>query len=505
MSDYTPSGAPATSSSGDSATIRAEFSSIQTAVNSKVDENGALGTPTSGTLTNCTGLPAAGVTGTALVSAAIGTTVQAYDADLTTWAGVTPGTGIATALAVNVGTAGAPVINGGALGTPSSGIGTNLTGTASGLTAGNVTTNANLTGHVTSTGNAAVLGSFTHAQLNTAVSDANLAASGANSDITSLTAVTSINTHGFGSVQLLENGGFDIWQRGTSFANPSNAYMADCWAGNNNNVTMSQVAAAALYGVTYYMRATTTNATNSMDLTQALRAESAVKVAGKNATFSINAQCSTGTVSATLRIYKNSTPNTFTGGSWSEVASQAIVITTANQSFSVTGAIPSDGTAAGLKVSVSFSNAANGITIDFYTAQLEPGSVASTFEIQPYETVEARCLKHYWRTFPQVNAAPLTNNLYCFSTTQAYSAVKFPVKMWKAPAALEQSGTAADYRLITAGTAIVSSAVPTFTAATTEIASVTWTVAAGLTVGQAGFTATAVASSAAYLGWSADL
>lgn len=38
------------------------------------------------------------------------------------------GTGVATALAVNVGTAGAPVINGGALGTPSSGTATNLTG-----------------------------------------------------------------------------------------------------------------------------------------------------------------------------------------------------------------------------------------------------------------------------------------------------------------------------------------------------------------------------------------
>jgi len=41
------------------------------------------------------------------------------------------GTGVATALAINVGTAGAPVVNGGALGTPSSGTVTNLTGTAS--------------------------------------------------------------------------------------------------------------------------------------------------------------------------------------------------------------------------------------------------------------------------------------------------------------------------------------------------------------------------------------
>ena len=45
------------------------------------------------------------------------------------------------------------------LGTPSTLIGTNITGTAAGLTAGNVTTNANLTGDVTSVGNATTIGS----------------------------------------------------------------------------------------------------------------------------------------------------------------------------------------------------------------------------------------------------------------------------------------------------------------------------------------------------------
>jgi hypothetical protein len=65
-----------------------------------------LGTPSSGTLTSCTGLPiSTGVSGL--------------------------GTGIATALAVNSGSAGAPVLFNGALGTPSSGTVTNLTGTAS--------------------------------------------------------------------------------------------------------------------------------------------------------------------------------------------------------------------------------------------------------------------------------------------------------------------------------------------------------------------------------------
>jgi len=46
----------------------------------------------------------------------------------------------------------------------------NLNSATAGL-ATTVTTNANLTGHVTSTGNAAILGSFTLAQLNTAISD----------------------------------------------------------------------------------------------------------------------------------------------------------------------------------------------------------------------------------------------------------------------------------------------------------------------------------------------
>jgi hypothetical protein len=67
------------------------------------------------------------------------------------------GTGTQTALGVNVGSGGSVLVNGGALGTPSSGVATNLTGTAAGLTAGNVTTNANLTGPVTSTGNATAI------------------------------------------------------------------------------------------------------------------------------------------------------------------------------------------------------------------------------------------------------------------------------------------------------------------------------------------------------------
>ena len=92
------------------------------------------------------------VNGKGLITAAANVTVTPAVGSIT---GL--GTGVATALGVNVGSAGAVVVNGGALGTPSSGVATNLTGTASGLTAGTVTTNANMTGDVTSVGNATTI------------------------------------------------------------------------------------------------------------------------------------------------------------------------------------------------------------------------------------------------------------------------------------------------------------------------------------------------------------
>ena len=135
--------------------------------------------------------------------------------------------------------------------------------------------------------------------------------------------------------------------------------------------------------------------------------------------------------------------------------------------------------------------------------QLEKGNIATSFDVRPYGTELALCQRYYYRI--------TSTGDNCFgsgwagSGTQGIVMIPYPVTMRTKPTALEQSGTASNYRIIYSNTASVCNSVPTFSAITSEItAGVNFFVASGLTTG-IGLGAQVAPSITAYLGWSAEL
>ena len=115
------------------------------------------------------------------------------------------------------------------------------------------------------------------------------------------------------------------------------------------------------------------------------------------------------------------------------------------------------------------------------------------------------CQRYYYRLKSTGGNYPF-GFAQCYNTIQAGGLTPYPVTMRTAPSALEQSGTAADYRLYTAsGAGEVCSAVPTYAAVvtTTAYGAVNYTVAANLVGGDV--TQPHGVNSSAYLGWSAEL
>lgn len=187
----------------------------------------ALGTPSSGVATNLTGTATALNIGGNAATATTASTVTT-NANLTgavtsvgnaTSLGSFTSVQLATALTDETGSganvfATSPVLVTPVLGTPSSGVLTNCTGTASGLTAGNVTTNANLTGPITSSGNAtsitAQTGTGTKFVVDTSptlVTPNIGAATGTSLNLSGLTASANIETDGSKNLVSVTNTG----------------------------------------------------------------------------------------------------------------------------------------------------------------------------------------------------------------------------------------------------------------------------------------------------------
>ena len=143
----------------------------------------------------------------------------------------------------------------------------------------------------------------------------------------------------------------------------------------------------------------------------------------------------------------------------------------------------------------------SGATFYITGVQLEVGAVATPFERQLYNAQLAQCQRYYYKLVPDINSAFGVG--YNSSTTLAYIVVPFPTTMRATPTALEQNGTAANYRVREAGGAVNCSSVVSFTNASASSSFVIFTVASGLTVGRGTFGESN--ATGAYLAWSTEL
>ena len=123
------------------------------------------------------------------------------------------------------------------------------------------------------------------------------------------------------------------------------------------------------------------------------------------------------------------------------------------------------GTSKGLHIGWALVSAA--ADVKFTGAQLERGEICGPYEHLTYAQYLLDCYRYYWRTlannnefFPGMGMADTDGNTVILNTP-------FPVRMRTAPTAIEQSGTASDYKISRSTTATCSS-VPSFGHATVD-------------------------------------
>ena len=246
------------------------------------------------------------------------------------------------------------------------------------------------------------------------------------------------------STNVIINGAFDIWQRGTSFAPvTNNAYAADRWqvqatvASSSRTVQRFALASAisGLENVDYYLRSTINTIGSGTNTRMRHRIENVSTLAGKTVTLSWYGKVN---LPGNYRVWV--LQDFGTGGSTQVTASDTnVAYTTSWTRMSVTFNMPSIvGKTIGTDSSIIldfFQGDTTGSVFEITGVQLEENPQASAFKRnQPNIQAElAACQRYY------VRYSGTTNSRFFFgaqtTTTTSVAQVSLPVTMRVAPAA----------------------------------------------------------------------
>ena len=382
---------------------------------------------------------------------------------------------------------------------------------------------------VLSAANATIFNDSTTAYTRTLLDDTNAAAaratlgaaaSGANTDITSLANIASINSGQLAGMRnRIINGDMRVSQRrqvnlinnvpiyggcDRTFVAPSLFTTA------TGTVQQEPVSITATGSKASQWVAITTTGTGNLVFAQRIESANCFDLSGEQITVSARIAQNTGaSVNCQILITAANAVDNFSAETVLATGPLVSVPTglTGGTYITFSTTLAAFAAANGLCVNVRFTGVGAVTSKSFYVSnlQLEVGSVATPFEHRPYGIELALCQRYYYRVTATSAEDTLSSYLYVTSATTAEAYFSFPVTMRDSPSLLEHTGTATNYNIRVGATSTVCSSAPQLNTKTTKATGVVTAVcSSGLTSAQAG-TLTPYVSTAAFIGWSSEL
>ena len=232
------------------------------------------------------------------------------------------------------------------------------------------------------------------------------------------------NLIGAGRKNLIINGGFDVWQRGTSFSSPNN-YTADRWTASDQNgtATVSYYDDAGVNTLKFDQTVASTNYLPNI----VHKLEFPKRYSGKTVTLSIRAKASKEVALSTF--FYSTTAGTYSP--YTAIGS----VNTNYTTLTYTITIPDLSSEAGNSIDIYIGLPMNDTyTVYFDYVQLELGSVATPFEHRSYGEELALCQRYYYRVIPlsATNGTYLSSHEY-IGATNCRLHVPFPTTMRTTP------------------------------------------------------------------------
>ena len=309
---------------------------------------------------------------------------------------------------------------------------------------------------------------------------------------------------GVGRRNLIMNGGFDVWQRGTTVTPAGNTYqnfIADRWSAYfGGTYTQEQTTLPNGDYVNYFKGVLGTTGGNRININNFIENGNRI-ISGKDVTISfwLKASVIDSQVNVKLQTISGSTFSNYTA-----VANRYIETSTSWKKYEITLKCNDDIANIGARPHVLFEidgvdgSWANGTSFEIAQAQMELGKVATSFEHRSYGEELALCQRYYYRTAPANTYSWVAWGGYCNTTTNAIVFLQLPERMRAVPTL----GHGGNFQ-VADGHSVYSCTNPSLADPTQENARIDWS-SSGLTVGRVAAVRNANDASA-YLEFKAEL